>query len=58
MAAYDPESGDLTWGEDMPAGVTSADDAAPRTYGADSWRWLFLQPLQAPAADFRGGVVA
>jgi phospholipid/cholesterol/gamma-HCH transport system substrate-binding protein len=46
LAAYDPETGELTWGDDMPAGVASPGAAAaPRTYGADSWRWLFLQPL-------------
>ncbi len=46
VAAYDPETGELTWGDDMPPGAAGPDTtSAPRTYGADSWRWLFLQPL-------------
>jgi phospholipid/cholesterol/gamma-HCH transport system substrate-binding protein len=48
VAAYDPQTGKLTWGD--PAahgddGAPSAGTVAPPTLGEESWKWLFLQPL-------------
>ena len=45
VAAYDPESGTLTWGEREADAVRSASSVAPRTLGKESWKWLFLRPL-------------
>ncbi len=45
VASYDPDSGDLTWGDRVPRDLSSPGSLAPRTLGGDSWKWLFLQPL-------------
>ncbi|PUA82554.1 MCE family protein [Nocardioides currus] len=45
IAAYDPETGALTWGEREAAATRPAGSVAPRTLGKESWKWLFLQPL-------------
>lgn len=45
VAAYDPSTGELTWGEREAEAVEPAGSVAPRTLGKDSWKWLFLQPL-------------
>ncbi|WP_310529094.1 MlaD family protein [Nocardioides sp.] len=45
VAAYDPSTGTLTWGEREAGSVQSAGSVAPRTLGKESWKWLFLQPL-------------
>jgi phospholipid/cholesterol/gamma-HCH transport system substrate-binding protein len=45
IAAYDPSSGTLTWGQREAAALQSAGSVAPRTLGEESWKWLFLQPL-------------
>ncbi len=47
IAAYDPSTGSLTWGEREAEAVQSAGSVAPRTLGKESWKWLFLQPLLA-----------
>lgn len=44
IASYDPESGRLSWGDPGDAGVQAA-APAPTSFGEDSWKWLFLQPL-------------
>jgi phospholipid/cholesterol/gamma-HCH transport system substrate-binding protein len=48
VAAYDPATGELTWG-DPSASATGAlaptGTVAPPTLGEESWKWLFLQPL-------------
>jgi phospholipid/cholesterol/gamma-HCH transport system substrate-binding protein len=46
VAAYDPTTGNLTWGERAATRLESAGSVAPRTLGEESWKWLFLQPLQ------------
>jgi phospholipid/cholesterol/gamma-HCH transport system substrate-binding protein len=48
VGSYDPDSGRLRWGD--PAEQDGADSAAPGTvapksFGEDSWKWLYLQPL-------------
>jgi phospholipid/cholesterol/gamma-HCH transport system substrate-binding protein len=48
IAAYDPSTGKLTWGDKAVAlanGDTSAGSTAPPSLGEESWKWLFLQPL-------------
>ena len=45
VASYDPDSGKLTWGSEVPGQYTSPGTLAPRTLGEESWKWLFLQPL-------------
>jgi len=45
VAAYDPDTGKLRWTEDVPSRLVSHDTLAPAAFGADSWKWLFLQPL-------------
>jgi phospholipid/cholesterol/gamma-HCH transport system substrate-binding protein len=47
VASYDPESGDLTWGDGLPDAFEERGTLAPRTFGEESWKWLYLQPLQA-----------
>jgi phospholipid/cholesterol/gamma-HCH transport system substrate-binding protein len=47
VAAYDPSTGKLIWGDKAVAlanGDTSAGNAPP-SLGEESWKWLFLQPL-------------
>jgi phospholipid/cholesterol/gamma-HCH transport system substrate-binding protein len=45
VAAYDPETGTLVWGETEAARLESRGSVAPRTLGEESWKWLFLKPL-------------
>lgn len=45
VAAYDPETGETTWGAEEVAELMPVGTVAPRTLGKDSWKWLFLQPL-------------
>lgn len=45
IAAYDPSTGSVTWGEREASALQSAGSVAPRTLGKDSWKWLYLQPL-------------
>lgn len=47
VAAYDPETGEVTWGEREAARLESAGSVAPQSFGEESWKWLFLQPLLA-----------
>lgn len=45
VASYDPESGKLRWGARAHQDESQAGTPAPATFGEDSWKWLFLQPL-------------
>jgi phospholipid/cholesterol/gamma-HCH transport system substrate-binding protein len=45
VAAYDPETGELAWGEQAARRAQTPGTLAPSTYGEESWKWLFLQPL-------------
>ncbi len=45
VAAYDPTTGEVTWGEQEAKALQSVGSVAPRTLGEESWKWLFLQPL-------------
>ncbi len=46
VASFDPLTGQLQWGDALPQ-TTRGSVFAPATLGADSWKWLFLQPLIA-----------
>ena len=43
VAAYDPATRDLTWGDSLSA--AGADRPGPATLGEETWKWLYLQPL-------------
>jgi phospholipid/cholesterol/gamma-HCH transport system substrate-binding protein len=45
IATYDPSTGKVTWTDEVPASEQSTYVPAPAGLGADSWRWLYLQPL-------------
>lgn len=45
VASFDPDTGDLTWGDTIDSTLKSVDRVAPKTLGEESWKWLFLQPL-------------
>ncbi|WP_243056419.1 MCE family protein [Nocardioides sp. SR21] len=45
VASYDPETGELRWGSRAHQDDTVAATPAPLSFGEDSWKWLFLQPL-------------
>ena len=45
IASYDPGSGKLHWGSKIPAGLDNPGTVAPSSFGEESWKWLFLQPL-------------
>ncbi|HXH79201.1 MlaD family protein [Nocardioides sp.] len=47
VAAYDPTTGKMIWGEKEAAALQSVGSVAPRTLGEESWKWLYLQPLLA-----------
>lgn len=48
VATYDSDTGKLTWNDDAAGPVAPRDTLAPTSFGADSWRWLYVQPLTAP----------
>jgi phospholipid/cholesterol/gamma-HCH transport system substrate-binding protein len=45
VAWYDPDAHELHWGGQPPADQTSPGTSAPASFGEESWKWLFLQPL-------------
>jgi phospholipid/cholesterol/gamma-HCH transport system substrate-binding protein len=45
VASYDPGTGKLTWGSDVPGELANPGSVAPSTFGEESWKWLFLQPM-------------
>lgn len=48
VASYDPTTGELTWGSRQPDRLGNPGTLAPRTFGEESWKWLFLQPMTSP----------
>ncbi len=48
IASFDPATGRLRWGSEVPAAMRSTGTLAPSTLGKESWKWLFLQPLTTP----------
>ncbi len=45
VASFDPETGELTWGDKVDPALRATDRVAPKTLGEESWKWLYLQPL-------------
>ncbi|GAA4377303.1 MlaD family protein [Nocardioides caricicola] len=45
IASYDPDTGRLRWGSKAHQDDSQAAAPAPPSFGEDSWKWLFLQPL-------------
>ena len=45
VASYDPESGALRWGSRVDPTLDQPGTLAPQSFGEESWKWLFLQPL-------------
>jgi phospholipid/cholesterol/gamma-HCH transport system substrate-binding protein len=45
VASYDPSTGKLAWGDKVDPALAQAGAPAPATFGEESWKWLFLQPL-------------
>jgi phospholipid/cholesterol/gamma-HCH transport system substrate-binding protein len=48
VASYDPETGELTWGDpaaDGGAALPPTGSVSLPADGEESWKWLFLQPL-------------
>ncbi|MFT4082232.1 MAG: MlaD family protein [Nocardioides sp.] len=44
VATYDTDSDTLSWGS---GSSTTKGTKAPSTYGSDTWKWLYLEPLSA-----------
>jgi len=45
VASYDPTTGKLAWGDKVDPALAQPGTPAPATFGEESWKWLFLQPL-------------
>ncbi|KQW46876.1 virulence factor Mce [Nocardioides sp. Root1257] len=45
VASYDPDSGRLRWGGQVSAASSQPGTLAPKSFGEDTWKWLYLQPL-------------
>lgn len=45
VASYDPASGKLRWGHRVAPELDQPGTLAPLSFGEESWKWLFLQPL-------------
>jgi len=45
VASYDPDTGRLRWGSEVPGEAGTPGTLAPSSLGEESWKWLFLQPL-------------
>jgi phospholipid/cholesterol/gamma-HCH transport system substrate-binding protein len=45
VASYDPDSGRLHWGGDVAADSAQPGTLAPKSFGEETWKWLYLQPL-------------
>ena len=48
VAAYDPTTDQLRWTDRSPSGSISYTGGAADVFGADSWKWLLMQPLAEP----------
>ncbi|QZY29541.1 MCE family protein [Nocardioides coralli] len=45
VAYYDQGTDEVLWGDDVPAELRTPGTLAPSTFGEESWKWLFLQPM-------------
>ncbi|WP_232676128.1 MCE family protein [Nocardioides sp. R-C-SC26] len=52
VAAFDPETGEVTWADEADLSTLptrgAATTVAPRTSGEESWTWLYQQPMVGP----------
>jgi phospholipid/cholesterol/gamma-HCH transport system substrate-binding protein len=48
VAAYDPATGEVTYTDRSPDARISYTGGASDVFGAESWKWLLLQPLAQP----------
>ena len=51
--AVDPGTGDVVWGRDRVQRLLASGSNAPPTLGADTWKWLYLQPLLGVTSEPR-----
>jgi phospholipid/cholesterol/gamma-HCH transport system substrate-binding protein len=47
VATYDQQTGKVTWGKPVATPKVAYDGGAAQLYGADSWKWMLLQPARA-----------
>jgi phospholipid/cholesterol/gamma-HCH transport system substrate-binding protein len=45
IGSYDPDTHQMHWGKHVDPALAQPGTPAPSTFGEDSWKWLFLQPL-------------
>jgi phospholipid/cholesterol/gamma-HCH transport system substrate-binding protein len=45
VATYDPDTQRLHWGKRTDPAAGRAGTQAPTSFGEDTWKWLYLQPL-------------
>ena len=45
VGSYNPDNGRLRWGDHVRADRAQPGTLAPKSFGEDTWKWLFLQPL-------------
>jgi phospholipid/cholesterol/gamma-HCH transport system substrate-binding protein len=45
VASYDPDTHAVHWGKRLDPALAQPGTLAPQSFGEDSWKWLFLQPL-------------
>jgi phospholipid/cholesterol/gamma-HCH transport system substrate-binding protein len=45
VASYDSGTGKLHWGSQVDAESAQPGTLAPKSFGEDTWKWLYLQPL-------------
>ena len=45
VGSYDPDTHQMHWGQHVDPALAQPGTLAPTTFGEDSWKWLFLQPL-------------
>jgi phospholipid/cholesterol/gamma-HCH transport system substrate-binding protein len=45
VGSYDPDTHQMHWGKHVDPAFAQPGTLAPTTFGEDSWKWLFLQPL-------------
>ncbi|MFC6288092.1 MCE family protein [Nocardioides sp. GCM10027113] len=48
VATYDPDRKRVHWGDRVPSAYRSPGSLAPSSFGEESWKWLYLQPLLGP----------
>jgi phospholipid/cholesterol/gamma-HCH transport system substrate-binding protein len=45
VGSYDPDTHRMHWGKHVDPALAQPGTLAPQTFGEESWKWLFLQPL-------------